>query len=52
MSEHDRPKDHDKHEPPEEDAFEDAIVAADDTGMVSNEINIVEVETEEGLENP
>jgi hypothetical protein len=27
-----------------------AVIAADDTGMLSNEINIVEVETEEGLD--
>ena len=38
----DKPRDDD-------DAFEDAVVAADDTGMVRNEIEIEEAETEEGL---
>ena len=52
MSERNRSKDDEDNEPPDDDAFEDAVIAADDTGMVSNEINIVEAETEEGLENP
>jgi hypothetical protein len=34
----------------DDDGIDEAVIAADDTGMLRNEINIVEVETEEGLE--
>jgi hypothetical protein len=33
-----------------QDDRDEAVIAADDTGMVSNEANIIQVETEEGLD--
>lgn len=43
----------DRHKPHpkiDEEAVRDAVVAADDTGLVSNEIQIVEAEIAEGEE--
>ena len=44
-----RKGDHDRKRT-EEDDFDDAVMAADDTGMIRNEANIVEVETEEATD--
>jgi hypothetical protein len=52
MSERKRHEQDDSEEHIRQDDVEEAVLAADDTGMVRNEVNIVTVETEQVPDEP